>query len=181
MPTSVNGLHIGVKRRPALCYDDFNAKIRAQRSTASACRHPDDGGICMHVPTGAGANRDTRHRGHCHRRRSRRSPNVNTNAYSRTHCYTRYCGHGRCRSIGHHRRRAAHFDTFYYRPYSYSRQPPLRNPFPLEPAPDYSPLTAGGKHTCQLQADATVLCWGADDKGQSNPAGRRVPICQRRR
>ena len=119
MPTSVNGLHIGVKRRPALCYDDFNAKIRAQRSTASACRHLGDGGICMHVPTGAGANRDTRHRSHYHRRRSRRSPNVNTNAHSRTHCYTRYCGHGRCRSIGHHRRRAAHFDTFYYRPYPY--------------------------------------------------------------
>ena len=51
---------------------------------------------------------------------------------------------------------------------------PIRTPTPLPvstgPIPnDPTRLTAGGKHTCQIQTDATVLCWGADDRGQSTP------------
>ena len=43
-----------------------------------------------------------------------------------------------------------------------------------------SPVAAGGGHTCLLQDDNTVLCWGANgnaDKGQADPpAGKFVAI-----
>ncbi len=42
----------------------------------------------------------------------------------------------------------------------------------LPTAPGYSAVSAGGKHTCRLDAAGIATCWGANgdaDKGQANP------------
>ena len=81
------------------------------------------------------------------------------------------------RSIGHRHRRAPTSTPSIIAP---TPIPPTASPQPVSAgaiAPDYTSLTAGGKHTCQLQADASVLCWGADDADQStSPAGEFVSV-----
>lgn len=38
-------------------------------------------------------------------------------------------------------------------------------------------LSAGGEHTCKLRADATIVCWGANDYGQLDaPSGEFVEL-----
>ena len=42
----------------------------------------------------------------------------------------------------------------------------------LPTAPGYSAVSAGGKHTCRLDAAGIATCWGANgaaDKGQADP------------
>lgn len=52
---------------------------------------------------------------------------------------------------------------------------------PSEPAPDASgkwvQVVAGGQHTCGLQDDGRVYCWGANDHGQiGDGSGRDQPL-----
>ena len=37
----------------------------------------------------------------------------------------------------------------------------------------FSQVTAGAVHTCELQTDDTLVCWGRNDDGQATPPGGR--------
>lgn len=44
-------------------------------------------------------------------------------------------------------------------------------------APQPTPVSAGGAHSCRLRADQTIGCWGSDEYGQSDaPAGEFLSV-----
>ena len=47
-----------------------------------------------------------------------------------------------------------------------------------ENPPALPSVSAGGAHTCAVQTDGTLACWGHDDHGQANPANWHFWGCQ---